>query len=138
MPISKEKKALYSKDWPQIRQRILERDEHCCKECGVPNYSIVWKASGKRLVLGPPFKSRKEAAEYLRQREGSLIMKCSSIVILTISHSCHDESCTDEAHLDALCQYHHNLRDQEHRKANANRTREQKREAQHEWESLLV
>lgn len=31
----------YPKDWKQIRQRILERDGHCCKFCKAPNHAII-------------------------------------------------------------------------------------------------
>lgn len=38
----------YPKDWKEIRARILVRDEHCCKFCGVKNYSVRGTA---RIVL---------------------------------------------------------------------------------------
>lgn len=35
--------ADYPDDWQEIRQRILKRDNHRCKFCGVRNYAIIWR-----------------------------------------------------------------------------------------------
>lgn len=50
MPIRPENKARYPKDWPAIRQRILERAEHRCEECGAANYKPN-PATGSKVVL---------------------------------------------------------------------------------------
>ncbi|HWK58717.1 MAG TPA: hypothetical protein VNQ80_15345 [Parapedobacter sp.] len=39
----------YPANWNEIRQRILERANHCCEFCGVANYTV--KANGTKVVL---------------------------------------------------------------------------------------
>lgn len=43
----------YPANWKEIRERILEREKHCCKFCGVQNYSYRQNNQGKftRIVL---------------------------------------------------------------------------------------
>jgi 5-methylcytosine-specific restriction endonuclease McrA len=53
MPIKKENKHLYPINWKNIRQKILERDNHSCKFCGIKNYSMIeriWKNGEKRMT----------------------------------------------------------------------------------------
>ena len=49
MPIRPENKALYPKDWKQIRQKILEECCHTCEFCGVANYHV--RENGSKVVL---------------------------------------------------------------------------------------
>jgi len=49
MPIKPENKARYPKNWMQIRASILERANHCCEFCGIPNYTI--RENGSKVVL---------------------------------------------------------------------------------------
>jgi 5-methylcytosine-specific restriction endonuclease McrA len=50
MPIRAENRARYPADWKVIRAAILQRAEHKCEECGVPNYS-PHPITGSRVVL---------------------------------------------------------------------------------------
>jgi 5-methylcytosine-specific restriction endonuclease McrA len=49
MPISKENKKRYPKNWKQIRVKILERANNCCEFCGIRNYDI--RENGSKVVL---------------------------------------------------------------------------------------
>ena len=40
----------YPKNWPEIRQTILERAEHKCELCGAENYRPHWK-TGSKVIL---------------------------------------------------------------------------------------
>lgn len=41
----------YPFNWKEIRARILERDGHRCKQCGVKNYSPLNNEKGTKVVL---------------------------------------------------------------------------------------
>lgn len=96
MPISKEMKARYPKNWlTEIRPMILERANNRCEWCGVENGS--W---------------------YTRKRDGKRIQHR-----LTIAHVYdEDPANVDPANLRALCCFCHNGLDAEmrarHREAN--------------------
>lgn len=139
----------YPPNWKtEIRPRILERDGHCCKFCGVPNYAII---AVHPLIIGrlplaevvgqPPFTAFRQA-ESLDDSVGdlhvstfilNLLKKQDHIVryfrvVLTIAHL-HDPdpmNCEDE-NLAALCQKCHNAHDKPMRLANSKETRERKR-----------
>lgn len=79
----------YPPNWiREIRPRILERANHCCEECGLPNYSHVNKIT-RELCLPDEDDAIK--------------------IILTISHLDHDETNWDikDDRLKALCQRCH-------------------------------
>jgi 5-methylcytosine-specific restriction endonuclease McrA len=42
--------ARYPRDWKTRREAVLNRANHCCERCGVPNYGKS-RVSGKRVVL---------------------------------------------------------------------------------------
>jgi len=90
-------KSKYPPEWPQIRQRILERDGHRCQECGVANHAI-----GQRDANGVFHELVGDgSAEAL---EGGKVIR----IVLTIAHL-HDPDplACDDSNLAALCQYHH-------------------------------
>ena len=39
----------YPKNWNDLRKQVLERANHCCEECGIPNYSIY--GMNKKVIL---------------------------------------------------------------------------------------
>ena len=41
VPIKPENRSRYPLNWKQIREQILERAEHRCEKCRVPNYSMI-------------------------------------------------------------------------------------------------
>ena len=107
MPIKKELKHLYPKNWKEIRANILKRANNCCEFCGVPDHS--WRPS-------------------LNSTSPSDAVK----VILTIAHLDHDPTNNNPANLRALCQRCHNRYDAEHRSANRSHTAALKRDKS-EW-----
>ena len=50
MPIKPENKWFYPKDWPEIRERILQRAGNKCEWCGVKN-GEPHPETGARVVL---------------------------------------------------------------------------------------
>lgn len=94
MPIKPENRARYPKNWPQIRNAILERAHNCCEFCGVENYSMR-----------------------LNPKTGNKVK-----IILTIAHLDHTPENCDPSNLRALCQKCHNAYDAEHRKETRKRS----------------
>ena len=107
MPIKKELRHLYPKNWREIRTRILERAHDCCEFCGVRNHT--WRPS---LSSTSP-----SDAVY---------------VVLTIAHLDHDPTNNDPSNLRALYQRCHNRYDARHRAANRSHTAALKRDKS-EW-----
>ena len=116
---------LYPKDWPQIRARILERDGHKCKDCGVPNY-----ARGMRHPKTGEWVDAGQLQEYpwaIEPDEHSRNFRPLVKIVLTVAHLDHDLSHNTDDNLAALCQRCHLKHDQDHHQANAKATRDRKR-----------
>lgn len=102
MPISKENRARYPKEWAAISMRI--RDERarwrceCGGECGAHEERCSAKNGSAHPITG-------------------------SCVVLTVAHLDHTPENCDDDNLRAMCQRCHNRYDQAHRKANARKTR---------------
>lgn len=138
MPIKPENVARYPKDWPQIRQRVLERARHRCENCGVKNHALggrtrrglwlpafplgekllrtEWPKPGTEAFCGHSVEvdgKRRYIGEELR------IIK----IVLTIAHLNHTpEDCRLE-NLRAWCQKCHLAYDHLHHQQNAYQTR---------------
>lgn len=110
MPIDYSK---YPPNWKERRERILERAEHKCEVCGVPNYAVGWRDyegkfhsvyedySGKNLKGEPTYN---DAREIQKEYDETVI-----VIVLTIAHLDHDEENWDvkDDRLRALCQQCH-------------------------------
>ncbi len=132
MPISREKKALYPKDWKAISKRIRfdragnrcecsgQCGEHADRRCNAPNGEVVHRRRGEPwiLLLGGPFECR-----------GTRWMPPVKIV-LTVAHhpDPNPSNCADD-NLLAACQRCHLLIDRHEHAANAKATLSAKREA---------
>ena len=92
MPIKPEKKDRYPANWWEIRAAILERAEHRCEQCGVPNYSYRMRRANEWT---------EDAAQ-----SGAWVMKGERVtrIVLTIAHLDHTPENCDPANLRALCQ----------------------------------
>lgn len=104
MPIDYKK---YPPNWKtEIRPAILERAGNCCEQCGLPNYTTVWRAQRKgRTRWDTSLENLKEF-----EADGWLTWPDNPIkVILTIAHLDHDETNHDVKldRLKALCQLCH-------------------------------
>lgn len=140
MPIRPENKARYPRDWPAIRERILQRAQMRCEHpgCGARQYDVgYWGAWG-----GGPLQwfeiernlpnyslARQIAAERHFDRYGDGPAPAPAgehkiiVIVLTIAHLNHQpEDCRPE-NLAAMCQRHHLAHDAEHHKRTAYATR---------------
>lgn len=112
-------KSLYPSDWKERRERILERDGHKCKFCGVPNHIYVYRdANGWQHAC-------LMTIEALAREDRKV-----TYIVLTIAHLIPDGplDCPDED-LAALCQRCHLRYDIKKHVANAATTRRLNKEA---------
>ncbi|MCD8025072.1 MAG: hypothetical protein LUE64_06010 [Candidatus Gastranaerophilales bacterium] len=117
MPIKKENKKLYPKNWKEIRQNILKRAGNKCEFCGVENYAI-----GVRDNDGIFHKINPETSDEYYYVEVENLKKIK--IILTIAHLDHNPQNCDPLNLRALCQKCHNNYDKEHRIETRRKTKE--------------
>lgn len=106
----------YHPDWKtKIRPAILERDENCCKFCGVKNHSIIhrWGKGIDDWWYWP---------EGMESEAWSLDGLKSTKVVLTIAHLDHNKKNNNYDNLAALCQKCHLGIDLKHHMANARET----------------
>lgn len=117
MPIKKENKDKYPKNWAQIRAHILARANNCCEFCGAENKSIaVYKDGVLEQHISPSAANYATNASIKQEAystaDGKIIHKYRhSVVVLTIAHlDQNPENCNDD-NLRALCQKCHNKLD---------------------------
>jgi len=125
MPIDYSK---YPKNWKsEIRPYILERDNYCCKFCGVENYSFGYRDNSGNWVSEKKFNG-------LNSSDGDILFNGKFPkriqIVLTIMHLDHDITNNDYSNLAAGCQRCHLNYDKEHRKANSRNTNETKKKLQ--------
>ena len=88
---SKARNKRYPKDWRAISARIrAERAGGRCEcegECGL-----------HRTNPGP---------RRCEERNGEAARWAKGKIVLTVAHLCHDETCSDESHMRAMCQRCH-------------------------------
>ena len=116
MPIRKENRDRYPKDWPQISTRIRARAGNKCEDCGVPNYELGGRdpKGGWRKALPTGDNGLKltwpEPGTYAACENWLNPLRIVKIV-LTVAHLDHQpENCADE-NLKAWCQRCHNRYD---------------------------
>lgn len=123
----------YSSDWKQIRTRILERAEHRCEECHVPNYAWIWRDSygnwhdaGEQTLreAGHEKTPFTIACTFADGRVGQIIV---IRIILTVAHLDHNIDNNADNNLKAFCQWHHLRHDKDHHARNAATTRWRKK-----------
>jgi len=127
MPIKRENRDRYPKDWPQIRAAILERAGDKCEKCKAPNRTRIARGAGKDVdtyMLDTADVYCAESGQYLGQsRHSDYELLRMTDVVLTIAHLDHvPENCAPE-NLRAWCQRCHLRYDQQHHQANAQATR---------------
>jgi hypothetical protein len=125
MPIKPENRARYPKDWPDVRNRILERARYRCEHegCKAAHRELGYWRDGEWVPLP---RTLREAGF---DRAGQIVA-CSDgtdikiiMIVLTIAHLDHTpENCADE-NLRAWCQRHHLAYDSQHHKQTAYATR---------------
>lgn len=136
MPIKD--KSKYPANWKEIRQRILERDGHKCKFCGIQNYACVkWDKDRKeweracgnihvdQLGMGDcSYQDARFAVTHWNEIEED---KGWIVIVLTIMHLDHDTTNNEDSNLAAGCQRCHNRHDISFRQGNARITRNRKK-----------
>lgn len=110
----------YPDNWKtEIRPSILERDNHSCVICGVPNYAIGFRDNNGNfqpyeIPAGLTFEISRDIAKGC----GLRLIK----IVLTIAHLDHDVKNNDYKNLAAMCQLHHITHDKEQHARNARAT----------------
>ena len=112
MPIKKENKKLYPKNWKEIREQILSRANNKCEFCGVKNHSVGYRDENGDFIesIG------------MQQEADELDGKKLFGIVLTIAHLDHNPQNNNLDNLRALCQKCHNNYDIEHRKQTRKQT----------------
>lgn len=106
----------YHPEWKtKIRPDILERDNHCCKICGVRNSSIIHRY-GKGMEEWHYWPQGMESEAW------SLDGLKSTKIVLTIAHLDQDKTNNDYENLAALCQKCHLALDARHHSQNRRKT----------------
>ncbi len=117
MPISKELKPLYPKNWKAISKDIREnRAGNKCEWCGVENHAI-----GVRRPDGS-FYSPEGMIQEAMAVDGDKFIK----IVLTTAHLDHNPANNDYSNLASLCQKCHNNYDLPHRLESRRKNRENK------------
>lgn len=127
----------YPANWKtKIRPAILERDEHKCKFCKVPNYEIVCRGVWNDKIVWQNDDGQIYDAtngEYLGDSYVGDVWKDKTRltkIILTIAHLDQDKTNNDYDNLAALCQKCHLGIDLKHHMSNARNNREKKKKLQ--------
>jgi hypothetical protein len=116
MPIKKENRHRYPKNWLEIREQILTRAGHCCEwpGCGLPNYAVgrwrrrdgrdVWEWADRDCRPRSYAEARRIAADLHSDGDDDTR---PTIIVLTISHTDQTPEHNQFSNLRALCQRHH-------------------------------
>ena len=132
MPIKKENRARYPKDWKAIRAEVLERAGNRCEwdGCGVENGTWGLRDLTGRWFTTDDFMAGEIPDDAEFEKDGQGLRKPIKIV-LTTAHLNHiPEDCGEPGNrpnLKMLCQYHHLRYDHAHHMANGRKTREAKK-----------
>jgi hypothetical protein len=108
----------YPPNWKELRAQVLKRAQNRCEKCGVENYSVLKKGSGRKpcptdwdMIYSRIRHSHSNMTESLKYHGFKKI-------ILTIAHLDHDEENHEVkiGRLKALCQRCHLRYDVEEKK----------------------
>lgn len=133
MPIKKENRARYPKDWKAIRAEVLERAGNRCEWEGCAVENGEW---GVRDIEGSFWSSRAFAdgevpEDAIFERDDRAKLKTAFQIVLTIGHLDRTPENNGEPgnrpNLRAWCQYHHLRYDHKHHMENGRKTRDAKK-----------
>lgn len=142
MPIKKENRRLYPRNWPSISLAARERAQWKCQHpgCGAQQYAVGhWMLDAKPEPLWLPLDGAAGPAEsysQARQRAADISFQYNGdgpgtvkilVIVLTVAHLDHNPRNCDPANLAAMCQRHHLQYDQQHHNETAYATRMKKR-----------
>jgi len=131
MPILKENRKLYPKNWKEISEDIrFNRAKNKCEVCGVDNYSNGYWIEDEFILAGFIIECLDKTG---RTPIDSLPADQKPIrIVLTVAHLDHNPQNCDYSNLKAMCQRCHNRYDAPHRK----NTRKYKNQISIEWPSI--
>jgi len=99
MPISKENKLKYPKNWKQISLDVRAKAGNRCEFCDIENHSIGFRTKdGEFIELQPSH----QVDVYVKENNLKLIK-----IILTVAHLDHNPENNNPKNLKALCQKCH-------------------------------
>lgn len=118
MPVTKERRGLYPKDWQEISRRIrFERAGGLCENCKAPHGEVIIRYPGEstnwRFIQSPEYDPSDDPLG-----RGTAVK-----IVLTTAHLNHDPQDNRDENLRALCQRCHLRHDAEHHQQNAARRR---------------
>lgn len=124
MPIKPENVARYPKDWPQIRERIRQRANDKCENCGVQNRAWGFREHGvfHQVNKCAAIDFVKRGWEWVRPpfyMAGHRIIE----IVCTVAHLDHVPEHCDDENLRFWCQKCHLSYDAVHHAQTAYRTR---------------
>lgn len=121
MPIKPENRSRYPADWPQVRKRILAREDYRCKRCRAPDRERIARGAGAYAGTYQTSDAEvydAETGEQLGQvRMSDYLVDHMVTVVLTIAHLDQIVEHSDDDNLAALCQRCHLNHDREPSKA---------------------
>lgn len=112
----------YDAGWESLAEEIIRRDGRCCVACRVPQFSVGHRLDDGTFLLSEIGESYREARQLARELQALYGVRFI-VISLAVHHECQTPRCTDERHLNAVCQYHHQIADKRHHRINAARTR---------------
>lgn len=117
MPITKEQKKLYPKNWRAISAQVRSEAGQRCETCGAKNHAWIYR--------DPDGTPHEADGFYLDQlvAEGVKVTR----IILTVAHLDHNPRNSRRENLKALCQRCHLRLDQKQHRVNSARTRLRKK-----------
>lgn len=140
----------YPDNWKtEIRPAILERDNHRCKFCGVPNHAVGYRNEAGEFIptggniyhdqagMGLDYPSL-EPLSYKKAKDFASVNNLFGIedgsfdykyivIVLTIMHLDHDTTNNEYENLAAACQKCHLTYDKEYHRKNAKETNDKKK-----------
>jgi hypothetical protein len=128
---------LYPGNWPDIRKRILDRENNCCKTCKVQNGIYVFRGIWNNVEVFQTSDSsvyRLSDGEFITENPWACIdpstgdpMQKAIRIVLTIAHLNHDIKDNRDENLAALCQLHHLRLDSHQHRISARETLKRKK-----------
>jgi len=138
MPIKNGNKEFCPKDWPKIRQQILDRAQNKCEICQSQNHAVGERVNGRfepvsgNKTLNALGKGEVEfclAREFTNEINHELGVKKLLLIVLTIAHIDHNPRNNSPENLKALCQQCHNRHDAKVRAAEIKSRRQKHQQA---------
>lgn len=132
MPISAENRKRYPANWRDLRSLILQRAQHCCEQCGVPNYTRIIRGHGPdagtfMIVNHRTVYNANTGAVVGDAQNRDYVGQRRTLVILNVAHLDHTPEHNDLSNLRALCCRCHLLHDAAHHRQTAYLRRRQRR-----------